>query len=199
MSDSNLTNPLAAILAAAANSISSKSSQEKVYQRTRSTWSTGSSFDIQLFDTSGSMASSIEDGTPKIDILANIFAQLPYCPNNYSFASDVRSIKYSTKLTAAGGTNLALALQTIASLNPSKILVVSDGVPDSTAAAFDAAAKLNCQISCFYIGLDRDIRAKEFLQKLAKDYQGKYEDCDISQLVERQQLPQRIQNLLPGN
>jgi hypothetical protein len=197
-SNNKLTNPLAAILSAASKTTASKSSQQKVYQRERRN-SGISSFDVQIFDTSGSMGSKLEDGTLKIDILANIFAQLPYCLTNFRFGSDVKRIEYSSKLIASGSTNLALALQTIEPLRPNKLLIVSDGAPDSIPDSFAAAARLKCQISCFYIGLDCDRAAKEFLQKLATDYGGRFEDCDISQLVERNQLVQRIQNLLPGS
>jgi von Willebrand factor type A domain len=193
---SEITNPLAAILAAASKTTASKSSQAKVHQRSRQNQE--SIFDIQLLDTSGSMSYLLEDGSRKIDTLSTIFNQLPYCPQNYSFDSKTEAINYSTKLTASGGTNLALALQTIDTLNPDRILIVSDGVPDSVPDAFEAAARLQSQISCFYVGLDSDLDAKNFLRKLATDYGGKYEDCDISQLSQRKQLSQRIQNLLPG-
>lgn len=184
------------ILLAASKTTSSKSSQEKVYQPDQHQ-NYLSNFDVQLFDTSGSMGSQLEDKTKKIDILSSIFTQLPYCPQNYSFDSQVKQISYASKLVASGGTNLALALDTIKIHRPHKILVVSDGMPDSENDCFLATAKLNCSISCFYIGLDSDEKAKQFLRKLAADYNGKYEDCDISSLVERRKLPQKIQNLLP--
>jgi von Willebrand factor type A domain len=189
-----LTNPIAAILAAASESKPSADSQARA---SRATGQSSSAFDLQLIDCSGSMGETTESGQTKISIVQDILAQLPWCPCNIAFNSSTRLITYSDKLVATGGTNMALGVLRAAQENPRKVLIVSDGCPDNESAAFDAAEKLAANISCFFVGDDGDHHAKEFLRNLAKKWGGIYEDCDISQLSELQRLSQKIQLLLP--
>ncbi len=191
-----LVNPIAAILAAASKSKPSADSQARA---SRATGQGSSAFDLQLIDCSGSMAEKTESGQTKISIVQDILTTLPWCPCNIGFNSSVKLINYSSNLVADGGTNMALGLLRAGQECPRKILLISDGCPDSESAAFEAAEGIGCSISCFFVGDDGDNHAKEFLRKLAKNCGGIYEDCDISKLSELQKLPQKLQLLLfPG-
>lgn len=69
-----------------------------------------------------------------------------------------------------GSTNLALGLAHIASLEPrpTKLIVLSDGMPNSVENALDAARSLRPMVlDCYYVGPEGFATAMRFMEQLA--------------------------------
>ena len=113
------------------------------------------------------------DGTARrrIDILAEtVAAVLPNFPGCrvLGFSSGIVWIDRGVRVPEpAGGTALHLALEVLLPLRPERIVVISDGEPDDSAAALAAARRLGCAISTYYCGDDGNHAAIAFLRALA--------------------------------
>jgi hypothetical protein len=85
----------------------------------------------------------------------------------FTFDNVCRPLESPESLTCSnGGTNLADGLKQIANLNPSKTIVISDGVPNDEGAAIAEAEKVSGVISTVYIG-DDDKSAIAFMRRLS--------------------------------
>ena len=123
-----------------------------------------------LLDTSGSMSSECNGKETRIDVLRKAVKSLDWqYYQMFTFDNLCRRIVSPDALwdCCGGSTNLALGLQEIAKLDPSKTIVISDGKPNDEDDALAAARKLTGTISTVFIGNDRDRDAIAFMRKLA--------------------------------
>ena len=118
-----------------------------------------------LLDRSGSMAAPCGDGRSKLAALQDIASDFSYLPQ-YSFSFDCQ---LGPPLTAHGGTNLAGALATIKAAGFYYCILITDGKPDSAAAALNAAEGMTIDI--IYVG---PAPAPQFLADLARITGGAY-------------------------
>lgn len=79
----------------------------------------------------------------------------------------------------SGGTALHLALDLAGTVRPLRTLVISDGQPDSEAAALTAAGAITGSIDVIYCGPDSDTAARAFLTRLARTGGGRYVHSDL--------------------
>jgi hypothetical protein len=132
---------------------------------------------VILVDISGSML-TLEGSRTRIAILEDILQRgWPEIPTARviafgSLAEELVGLEpgASLRLPPAGGsTNLSAALELIArGAKPTKIIVVSDGRPDSAPDALSAARALApVEISVFYCGGDNDPIALGFMRALS--------------------------------
>jgi hypothetical protein len=123
-----------------------------------------------LLDTSSSMSDLI-GARSKIENLADIVRDVaPQLPGArwFCFASSVREIEPSGPLPpSSGSTALHLALEHIAPLNPERVVIVSDGLPDDRELTLAAARHLHTNIVCYFCGDERDFGAIAFLRALS--------------------------------
>jgi hypothetical protein len=137
-------------------------------------------------DCSSSMSYQVggEDTRTRLDALREATAQLreveklPFRQLTFGAAVEIRE----DIPDAAGGTPLALALRTIQEHRPSRIVVVSDGEPDSQSEALAVAAELavaGCVIDVLYIGPPGGPGA-EFLRKLSEGAGGRFATNDLT-------------------
>jgi hypothetical protein len=133
-----------------------------------------------LVDTSGSMAFP-QSGRQRIDIAADV---VRLTLNKVQHARIVLFNSFPVELTgldptvrslklppAEGSTAMHLALDLVGGMTPrpSKIVMISDGEPDSAEAALTSARALApCEIDAFHIGYDNDTAAIEFLRSLSQ-------------------------------
>ena len=132
---------------------------------------------VLLADCSGSMARL--DGGPlrRIERLAQVLANLlgrVRLEALIAFSDHVREIPLVGRISLpspSGGTALHLALDYVADLTPmpTRLFVLSDGVPDWPDNALDVARRRihPMPIEAFYIGPDEDERALRFMRDLA--------------------------------
>lgn len=66
-----------------------------------------------------------------------------------------------------GGTNLAWALEKVAEVWPSEVVVISDGLPQDEEAALSAAERVPGVINVCFVGDDEDHRGAAFMRRLA--------------------------------
>jgi hypothetical protein len=181
MSSLTPIDPFASILAAAAEI---KPSPE-VKQKVKRSAAAGSLPDrVLLLDCSGSMAGQV-GGLRKIEILAMAIERLNLTEwRIFTFNSSVQESRYIPE--PSGGTDMGRAIELIArECLPAETLIVGDGLPDSEAAALRAAKKLPGIISTLYVGPDRDIKATEFMLKLARQGGGRAHVQDLTQGPQR--------------
>ena len=125
-----------------------------------------------LLDVSGSMNDEIHD-VRKIDSLRDVMDKYP----------DAQKICFSNGVSECqdipepgGGTDLARALRFIKSKIsplPERIVVISDGEPDSRSDAKAEAAKLGLPIDIIFIG-DEESSGEWFMEELAQQTGGEH-------------------------
>lgn len=127
-----------------------------------------------LLDTSYSMVEYAGEKR-KIDALRDIVRELR---ENYQL--DFRQIVFGEEVSIredipepSGGTPMHRAFQLAREHNATKVVVVSDGLPDSPVDAYHEAITLGCKIDCFYVG-PIPHRGQEFLREIATATGGKY-------------------------
>lgn len=148
---------------------------------------------LLVLDVSGSMAEHCEPGRRKIDALREIVSSLKL--KGLIFKQMVFSdhpVVTDQIPNPGGNTALHLALDEAARLTPRKVVLVTDGIPDSESLALEAARRIRCQIDVFYVGPPNP-NAEEFLRKLASGTGGQYDQTDLSQRV---QIASQIAGLL---
>jgi hypothetical protein len=154
---------------------------------------------ILLLDTSSSMAEPV-GSRRRIDVLGDILRQIvPTAPGArlIAFSSTVREIEPGAPLPEPGGsTDLAAALTYIGSLQPQRIVVISDGEPNEPDAALAAARALGCAIATYYAGGERNHAAVAFLRALAWCSGDGLGDTRIADLRDPQKLAGELQRLL---
>jgi hypothetical protein len=137
---------------------------------------------IILIDMSGSMAVSdapagarYELGAPMRtrydaaeDELRRLQAQLPGKVAVVAFSSTVEFVPGGVPPRLGGGTDMAGALRFVrpADGTGTRIILISDGEPDSESETLAVAGQFETQIDCIYIGQEGD-RGQHFLKRLA--------------------------------
>lgn len=145
-----------------------------------------------LLDISGSMASELEPGQTKLQALKDIVIGL----NNLSspifpFASNVTQGCVQSNiqtLRASGGTNMALAINFAKGKGYRKIVMITDGKPDSEDLALKAVKDVELRI--LYVGPEPK---PAFLDKLA---QAGASFCTQEDLKNTKELTNKVQLLL---
>jgi hypothetical protein len=162
---SNLVNPLASIIQAAAQ-LPTTGIAANYHQRI----GTGNpNIRCLLLDTSGSMSMECKGKDRRIDVLRKAVEALDWQSYRlFTFDSFCVEIPNPSALWATGGgTALDLGLREIAKLNPNQTVIISDGEPNNEQDALIAAESLTGTISTIHIGDDRDKAAIAFMRKLA--------------------------------
>ena len=124
---------------------------------------------VIIADTSGSMADSAGSRS-KIDLLREAVAEAweglhPSVRRLVRFDSAALSLYSPAELTEpSGGTAMHLGLRTAGNVQPSRVIVISDGQPDDAAEALKAADELGCRIDVLYCGADSDATAIAFMR-----------------------------------
>lgn len=128
-----------------------------------------------ILDVSGSMSETV-DKERKIDHLKNIMKKYPDA-NMMTFSIRVSFIKKASDIPEPqSSTNLAYALECVKdnkTLSPERLVLISDGEPDSKQDAFAEAIKLGLPIDIIFIGRkgsDGDL----FMEELAKKTNGSH-------------------------
>lgn len=94
-----------------------------------------------------------------------------------------------------GGTDLAGALQAAARLMPSKVIVISDGEPDSAPAALQAAELIPGTIDVIFVGDEGNRIAINFMRQLSALGGGQTIVRDIEKSAQELLAPE-LRNLL---
>jgi hypothetical protein len=95
-----------------------------------------------------------------------------------------------------GSTALHRAIEHVAPLRPSPLIVISDGEPDDARAALDAACGLHCVIQTFYCGDETNRGAIAFLRDLALCSRGGVGRMRIGNLAKPEQLAADLRPLI---
>jgi hypothetical protein len=138
---------------------------------------------LLLVDVSSSMGGTIRTGERKIDALRTVVDKVrsthpvplaAFPQGGYNRCELVDNVP-----EPRGMTPLAQAIQFGHMQEATHLVVVTDGVPDSQQAAFDAARAFGGPIDVFYIG-DGNDHGATFCEQLAKLTGGK---CGVTDLV----------------
>lgn len=144
---------------------------------------------IFLLDFSGSMDEYLEN-KPKIEHLKNALKKLHIDPKNcVSFESFVQDGIMSE---TGGSTRLHAAFEHIKGRKFNKIMVISDGQPDSPEMALQKAKELGKPVNILFIGKDGNY-GEEFMKELASVTKGN--TLSLSQNIQ-ELLSQKITYLL---
>jgi Mg-chelatase subunit ChlD len=154
---------------------------------------------IVLIDQSGSMSQKdAPGGKSRFDAadaeLTRIQQNNPGKVGVIAFSSYAVFCPGGMPIRLSGGTNMAEALKFVHVADDTgiKIILISDGEPDSESATLEQARRFKSQINTLYIGPEMG-SGREFLQKLAKATGGK-----SFQAKEPGLLAETVQTLLLG-
>lgn len=166
--------PLAALLRRAAT-LPATTGETARYQQRIDSAGVGT---IIVADVSASMAEPAGERR-KVEILRDALATAP--PSRIvAFSSAPRELTRVEDLPSpSGGTALHLALDAAAAMAPAQTLVISDGEPDSESAALAAADLVPGTIDVLYCGPADNIKARDFLLRLARAGGGRYTAHDL--------------------
>ena len=114
-----------------------------------------------LLDVSGSMDDPAEPGVRKITALRSVVAGLS-APAIFAFSRRCRRVTRETIPNPDGGTALHIALAHVRARGMTRVVLVTDGLPDDEQAALDQARGLALEIC--YVG---PAPQPEFLSRLA--------------------------------
>ncbi len=128
-----------------------------------------------VLDISGSMA-EIVDGKRKIDHLRNIMEKYPDA-NMMTFSTRTNFIKKASDIPEPqSSTDLAYALECVRNnkiLSPERLVLISDGEPDSRQSSIAEAIKLGLPIDIIFIGR-KGSSGELFMEELAKKTGGQH-------------------------
>jgi hypothetical protein len=136
---------------------------------------------VVLVDTSGSMGTrDTAQGLTRYDVacqeLASLQASLPgkVAVLSFSGQNQVMFCPDGRPHNFGGGTDLAGALRfaKVADVPGIRFVVISDGEPDSEAAALSTARGYTNRIDVIYVGSELNPRGRDFLTKLAAQSGG---------------------------
>lgn len=141
-----------------------------------------------LLDFSYSMDESVGDGSykTKVQALREIIREFPNT-RKFSFGT---SCSEGVWEQPSGGTNMALAFETVKNADIREIVLITDGMPDSEEAALRAAQGL--KIDIVYVGPQP---SPPFLARLAQVTGGTF---GAGSLAEPKLLTEKVKQLLLG-
>jgi hypothetical protein len=149
-------------------------------------------------DVSSSMEDGCADGKRKIDNLRVVLEQLqtthpvPVCV----FGLHGGQIELVERIPEPQGmTPLHKAIDFARVQEANHLVVLTDGVPDSRTAAFEAAARFGHPIDVFFIGNEGG-RGADFCRELAKCTGGQFGITDLAGTAHQKQLTSAIAGLL---
>jgi uncharacterized protein YegL len=143
-----------------------------------------------LLDTSGSMASPIDMNEPKsrIDGLREAVVEIKQsgsCPMiafGGPYGSEVRFV--DDVPNPSGGTPMSQAIDMAKTYGATRIVIISDGMPDHRPTTLEAARNFGGRIDVVFIGTANDYEdGKSFLEQLAAMSGGKTSLADFKQLA----------------
>jgi len=139
---------------------------------------------ILICDVSGSMSEHDAPGhRRRIDALRDVVLQLRRdYPQIRLLAFASRPAWVVALPEPGGGTALHLALDFArpAVKTESVVCLISDGLPDSTDAALEAARRFPARLNVFYVGPEGGL-GQRFLQELAAASGGQFRTCRLDQ------------------
>ncbi|MHB1057259.1 MAG: vWA domain-containing protein [Rhodanobacter sp.] len=188
-----ISNPLQALVKRAAQTLPAKTGKTAL-QQVRIDRRAGAA--VILADVSGSMESDAADGRRKIDMLREAVNGARGAARLVAFSRHAREVEYIPD--PESNTDLAAALEHVHAMDPGTTLLISDGEPDNEAAAIAAARKFRGAIDVLYIGPEGNVRAIDFMRRLAAAAAGSVTINDITTTAGARLLQQRIAGLLPG-
>lgn len=150
---------------------------------------------VVLLDTSASMSESIGGGGPmKITQLREVAATLREMSPNVPFIAFHGAVAQVVEAIPdpSGNTPLAKAINYAKQLGAQHAVVISDGEPNDTWAAREAARNFGGQIDTFFVGNPHSFGA-QFLQEIADLTGGK---SNVTDLGQPKQLGQKIAGML---
>jgi hypothetical protein len=156
---------------------------------------------LVLLDCSGSMYEVRPEGR-RIDLLRTVLTYvLPNFPSArlVAFGSIAQDISEPSGLpeSTLGSTAVHRALAHIAPLRPELLVVISDGEPDNAGAALMEARRSRCpKIATYFTGDEKNRKAVEFLQQLARCSTGGAGEAVIADLRHPEKLAQALQKVL---
>ena len=152
-----------------------------------------------LLDVSGSMGITVPSEEPgfeprRIDLLFKAVKETPECAGLRAYAFSTRcqmlEVIPADDYEPHGGTDLALAFDTVKNAGFFHAILVTDGEPDSPAAALQAA--LGMKLGIIYIG---NPPVPSFLEDLAKATDGTFAIADMRSIA---QLEEALIKALPA-
>lgn len=157
---------------------------------------------VIVCDVSGSMSErDAAGGQRRIDALRQVLRRLAkqHRVRCVAFSSSVQDVSGTNLPEPAGSTNMAAALAHVAPAVTAAttvcLILISDGEPDSQAAALRAAARFPAKINTFFVGPEGG-PGKDFLEELARRSGGQF---NAASLAEPKQLEANVSRLLlPG-
>ena len=194
MSENSLTLPLKNLLAQAAKQLPAETGETARAKCDRP------GPVVILADTSGSMADRAGNKT-KIDILRDAVAGAwnslePGHRRLVRFDSAAVLLESPDGLNDPdGGTAMDAGLRAAAGLDPGRLIVISDGLPNDEAAALAAADLLPCRIDVIYCGPDSDAGAIAFMRRLARTGCGECVTEDIGRTASTVRLTVELRRL----
>jgi hypothetical protein len=145
---------------------------------------------VFLLDVSGSMV-EVVDGKRKIDHLREVMREY----------ADMKKVSFSETVfedtipEPRANTDMALGFTYLLAQPPRRVVLVSDGVPDSEETAEEAALKLKCPVDIIFIG-QKGSRGEAFMKRLAQ-MTGGAEFTAETTIGFREQLAEGIRGMLP--
>jgi hypothetical protein len=136
---------------------------------------------IVLLDTSGSMESGTNSEQRKIDALRDLVYRLRAEGIQFRQIVFGSSVEMREDIPEPGGsTPLTEAIEMATNHAPSKLIVISDGMPDAPETAIEVAKKLGVPINSFYVG-PRPSQGEIFMSQLSDATGGSSHVGDLGQ------------------
>jgi Mg-chelatase subunit ChlD len=146
---------------------------------------TGGQGVVVLIDTSGSMEYAAGNPAPGQPLKSRYDAMCeavkPYRGQAnvciIAFSSSVTEIREGARIPPpCGGTDLHLAIRLAATKKPARTVLISDGEPESQAAALHEARSLPGVLETIFVGDHNDRAAKTFMTEIATKCGGSFQD-----------------------
>lgn len=138
--------------------------------------------EMVIADISSSMSLKTVEGPRRIECLRKALEPLKGQVHILAFCNDVIECDPDVIPEPYGGTMLEKALDHALSLEPTHVLVISDGEPNHQDWAIAAGKRLakRCIIDTLFVGQSTNLAAKDFMRELAEIGQGNYTEFDLN-------------------
>jgi hypothetical protein len=139
---------------------------------------------LLLVDCSGSMTYATATGERRIDALRKVVDEIRKTHNvpvaSFGHKGNNVALVNDSIPEPGGSTPIDRAIAFGQAQEATHLMIVTDGEPNSEAAAFDAARAFGGRIDCFFVG-DPNTRGAQFCAELAKLTGGSADVADLSQ------------------